>query len=110
MSYYVSVFAGSDTQTKIKAISNGTPIDLSQVTRITLKYEDKLIDSDVNADAFEWLNTNKTGEIWLKLGSYLTDKCCQYKPARLTLYDILTPNGYVLDENCENPSLYISVC
>lgn len=110
MSLYVSVFAGSDSQSKIKALSNGVPIDLSDVTRITLTIGSQVIDSDINADAFEWLDTDKTGEIWLKLGPYLTDKNCTPTPARITLYDVLTPNGYVLDESCQSPSLYISVC
>lgn len=110
MSLYVSVFLGTDTQAKIKAISNGVPIDLSDVTRITLTVNNETVDSDINADAFEWLNTEKTGEIWLKLGPYLTTKCCVPSPARITLYDILTPNGYVLDASCKSPSLYITVC
>lgn len=110
MSIYISVFAGSDTVTKIKALSKGKPIPLDDVTRITLTYNGVVVDSDVETEAFEWLNTENTGEIYLKLGSYLTAKNCQPLPARITLYDVLTPNGVVLDEGCQSPSLYISVC
>ena len=110
MSLYISVFAGSDTQTKIKALANGVPINLVDVTRITLTIGAITIDSDIATDAFEWINTDKTGEIWLKLGPYLTSKNCIPIPARITLYDVITPNGYVLDESCESPTLYISVC
>lgn len=110
MSLYVSIFAGTDTQTKIKALANGVPIDLSEVTRITLTVNNETVDSAINSDAFEWLDTDKTGEIWLKLGPYLTNKFCQPSPARITLYDVLNPNGIVLDESCASPSIYISVC
>ena len=37
MSLYISVYAGSDTQNVIKALSQGIPIDLSEVTRMTLE-------------------------------------------------------------------------
>ena len=110
MSLYVSVFLGTDSQVKIRALANGYPIDLSDVTRITLKVNDELVDSSINTDAFEWTNTDKTGDIWLKLGPYLSTKNCIPSPARITLYDVTTPNGYVLDESCESPSLYVSVC
>ena len=114
MAFYVSIYAGTDTQTKVKALANGVPIDLSDITRITLELDGKLFDSDVHAEAFEWIDTDKVGEIWLKLGPYIStlgiSKNCQPLPARITLYDLLTPNGYVLDESCQSASLYISVC
>ena len=114
MSLYISVFVGSDTQSKIKALSNGVPIDLSEVTRITLEMENKVFDSDVHAEAFDWSTPEKTGEIWLKLGPYIStlgiSKNCNPVPARITLYDIITPNGYVLDASCKSPALYVSVC
>jgi|GEM_PF-6441376 len=110
MSLYISVYLGTDTQTKIKILASGVPVDLSDITRITLAVNGEIVDSDIATDAFEWLNTDKTGEVWLKLGPYLTTKKCSPSPARITLYDILTPNGYVADESCETPSLYISVC
>lgn len=110
MATYVSVYAGSDTRTKIKILSDEIPVDLSEVLRITLEYDGDFVDSDVDDDAFEWLNTEETGEVWLKLGTYLTNRNCQPIPARLTIYDILTPNGVVIEGGCNSPALYISVC
>lgn len=110
MSIYVNVYAGSDTTTKIKVLDKEIPVDLSEVLRITLEWDGEFVDSDVDDDAFEWLNTEEVGEIWLKLGSYLTQRSCTPIPARLTIYDILTPNGVVMDGGCNSPALYISVC
>lgn len=114
MSVYISVYAGSDTLNVIKALSEGIPIDLSGVTRITLEYEGKVFDSDVHLEAFDWTTPTNTGEIWLKLGPYISTlgvfKNCQPQPARLTLYDIINTNGIVVDEGCSNPSLFVSVC
>jgi hypothetical protein len=114
MTIYVTVYVGSDTTTKIKVLDKEVPVDLSDVLRITLECDGEFVDSDVDDDAFEWLGTPEdpfeVGEIWLKLGAYLTQRNCDPIPARLTIYDILTPNGVVLGEGCNSPLLMISVC
>lgn len=110
MATFVSVYAGSDTRSKIKILSEEVPVDLSAVLRITLEYDGEFVDSDVDDDAFEWLNTDEVGEVWLKLGNVLSSRSCQPLPARLTIYDILTPNGVVIEDGCNNPTLYLTVC
>jgi hypothetical protein len=114
MTIFVSVYAGSDTTTRIKVLDKEIPVDLSGVLRMTLECDGEFVDSDVDDDAFTWIGTPEdpfeTGEIWLKLGPYLTSRNCTPLPARLTIYDILTPNGIVLGEGCESPLLYVSVC
>ena len=114
MSLYISVYAGSDTQNVIKALSQGIPIDLSEVTRMTLELDGKIFDSDIHTEAFDWQSPTNEGEIWLKLGPYISVlgifKNCQPLPARLTIYDVLNTNGVVVDEGCNSPSAYISVC
>lgn len=110
MAITITVFAGSDTPASYKVLNNGLPVDLSDVTRITVAFGNIVIDSEIETEAFEWINTEKMGEIYMTLGPYLTDKNCKALPARLTLFDLAHPNGVVMDTSCDDPSFYIKVC
>jgi len=89
------VYNGHDNTIDLLLKADGEPVDLSSVTRMTLKAGDVMVDSDTSPEAFDW-DTGTTGKVILSLGDQgLAEGASR---ARLTVYDPYNPDGVVWGE------------
>ena len=85
-------YAGHDNTIDLLLKADGSAVDLSSVTRMTLEVAGSTIDSEVSGSAFDW-DTGTTGKVILTLGAEsLTEGTWQ---ATLTVYDPDNENGIV---------------
>jgi len=87
------VYLGHDNSIDLILKSNGTAVDLSDVTDMTLTFGAKLIKSDNgDSDPIRWIKSGyDTGEIRLFLGDQMI-RAGNYN-APLIVYDPTNPNG-----------------
>ena len=69
------------------------PVDLTEVTRVTLTLAGITVDSNTSPQAFTWLGQNATGKITMHLQGHSIPVGEHY--ARLMTYDPLNINGVV---------------
>lgn len=110
MADYYEVFLGSANSFVVRLFNDYAPADLSSVTRITLKIDTLLIDSEDFPNAIEWdVPSLDTGEIRISLGT-VVGEAMDYTGAFLTLYDPGTPEGLTWANSCDDPSFFIRFC
>ena len=76
------------------------PVDLSQVTRVTVTLGGVTVDSAVSPSAFQWLGQNATGKITVQLGGHNIPVGEHY--ARLVTYDPLNIGGVVWSDQASS--------
>jgi len=86
------VYLGHDNTIDLLLKADGSAVDLSAVTRMTLEVDSTVIDSAVSTDAFDW-DTGVTGKLILALGGE-SITAGAYK-ATLTVYDPDNADGLV---------------
>jgi len=98
-----TVYIGRDNEISIllKArevdSADATEQDISASTRMTLKVGNLTIDSNTYPSAFDWATDGASGILYLDIGSVAGLKKGLFR-ARLTIYDLTYPNGWVWDE------------
>jgi len=92
---YEIVYLGHDNRIDILLKADGSAVDLSSVTRMTLTFGSVLIDSDNgDTDPIKWAKPGyETGEVRISLGSQ-SIAAGDYR-APLLVYDPTNPNGIV---------------
>jgi hypothetical protein len=89
------VYLGHDNRIDIILKADGSAVDLSSVTRMTLSFDSLLIDSDNgDLDPIQWVKAGYvTGEVRISLGGQ-SIPAGDYRAA-LVVYDPSNPNGIV---------------
>ena len=91
--------------------SNGTPVPLDDVTRVTLKVGDVTLDSDTDVGVFDWTQVDTNGDdmLIMRPGLALTDPVTVN--VRLTIYSTEAPAGVVWINESEltEPTLCLEV-
>ena len=90
-----TIYLGKDNAIDKELREDGSAVNLSSVTRMTVDFDGTLIDSDVvgegSGQPFDW--TQGSGKVVFSFGS-LTIPAGNYE-AELTVYDASNPNGLV---------------
>jgi hypothetical protein len=87
-----TVYLGHDNTMDLLLKAGGSAQDLSSVTRMTLAVGDDTVNSDEDADAFDW-DTGTTGKVIISLGDQ--DLAEGRHRAELVVYDPDNTNGVV---------------
>lgn len=90
MSYEV-VHLGHDNTIDLQLLSDGVIYDLSDTTRMTLQFDDTVIDSDLHAGVFDW--SQGDGKLYLTLGDQSITTGVYY--AELVVYSTSYVDGNV---------------
>lgn len=111
MDEYYTVFIGKANSFILRLFSGYKPADfLADITRMTIKVDDILVDSDVTPEAINWTDTDlDVGEIRIMMGTTVTTPM-DYTGAFLTVYDPGTPEGITWANSCDDPSFYVRFC
>lgn len=88
------VYLGKSNTIDLLLKADGSAVDLSSVTRMTLDFDGTVIDSDTSPSAFDW-DTGTTGKVVLALGAE-SISAGTYR-ALLTVYDDTNVNGIAWD-------------
>lgn len=83
------VYNGKDNAIDLQLLEDSVAVDLSSVTRMTIVFDTKTIDSDISADAFDWSEGN--GKLILALGA--ESITTGVYDAVLTIFDSENTNG-----------------
>ena len=86
------VYLGHDNTIDLLLKADGSAVDLSSVTRMTVDFDGTIIDSQTAPAAFDW-STGTIGKLVLALGAQPI-AAGTYQVA-LTVYDPTHPNGIV---------------
>ena len=98
-----TVYIGRDNEISLylkareASSADATEQDISASTRMTLKVGDLTIDSSAYSSAFDWTTDGADGILNLDIGTISGLKKGLFR-ARLTVYDLTYPNGWVWDE------------
>ena len=90
MSYEV-VYLGHDNTIGLRLLSDDVIYDLSDTTRMTLQFDDIVIDSDLHSGVFDW--SQGDGELYLTLGDQTIPESVYY--AELVVYSTSYTDGNV---------------
>ena len=90
-----TVYLGHDNTVDLLLKEDGAAQDLSSVTRMTLAVGTVTVDSDDDADAFDW-DTGTTGKVVLDIGDQ--ELVRGKHRAELVVYDPTHTNGVVWGE------------
>lgn len=86
-------YKGYDNIETIQLLNAGSPVDLSSVTKISIKFKGVLYDSTTYTSAFDW--SAGTGKVDIKLGSISVIDIGTDHRAELVVVDPSNPNGIV---------------
>jgi hypothetical protein len=86
-----TVYRNRDNVNSLELRANGTAQDISSTTRMTLQVGDKLIDSDLTVNVFDWSTNGAGGQLDLTLGHQGLETGTY--TATLTIFDLTYPNG-----------------
>lgn len=86
-----TVYSNRDNINSLELLADGKVQDISGTTRMTLLIGDRLIDSNLHADLFDWTSGGAEGRLDLILG-HLGLMPGTYT-ATLTVFDLTYPNG-----------------
>lgn len=88
-----TVYLKHDNVNSIELRANGTAQAIDSCTRMKIKVGDKLIDSNLTSNVFDWTTYGATGQLDLTLGFQSLRKGMQR--ATLIIYDATYPRGMV---------------
>lgn len=86
-------YKGYDNIETIQLLNAGSPVDLSSVTEMSIKFRGTLYDSTTYTSAFDW--SLGSGRVDLKLGSIAVIDTGTDSRAELVVVDASNPNGVV---------------
>jgi hypothetical protein len=85
------VYRDRDNINSLELRANGVAQDITGTTRMTLQVGDKLIDSNLAANAFDWSTNGSAGQLDLVLGHQGLEAGTY--TASLVVYDLTYPKG-----------------
>lgn len=92
---YETVYLGRDNALDLLFVENGDVVDISNTIRITIEFDDTVIDSDTRPDAFDW-SDGEDGKLYLTLGDE-NIPIGSYN-ALIVIYDSIYTDGMVWDD------------
>ena len=85
------IYNGNDNAIDLQLLEDTVAVDLSSVTRMTIAFDTKVVDSDTSPDVFDW--SAGDGKLTLILGAESISEDLYY--AELVVYDPANTNGIV---------------